>query len=320
LIQVENVTKRYGQRLAVDGLNFRVDRGEILGFLGPNGAGKSTTMNIITGYLSATEGTVTLDGHDILEEPQVVKRQIGYLPELPPLYTDMTVQDYLSFACDIKGVARSRKRESLDRAMSLLRIADVRRRLIKNLSKGYRQRVGVAQAIIGTPPVLILDEPTIGLDVMTAISIREFLRRQAREGGRTIILASHNMSEVEAICDRVAIIDRGKIVASGAPDSLKRALGAPALVMEIAPVARDLELLASVEGVKGYTATIDEERGLTAVQAVVQDEAAVERATEAIRGAGYRVLTSWRRPTTLEEVFVSLVGKGFREREEHGGD
>ena len=220
MIQVENVTKKYGQRLAVDRLNFTVNRGEILGFLGPNGAGKSTTMNIITGYLSATEGSVKLDGHDILEEPQAVKKQIGYMPELPPLYMDMTVRDYLSFVCDIKGVPRSRRKDSMEKSMEMLMISDVRGRLIKNLSKGYKQRVGIAQALIGTPPVLILDEPTIGLDPQQIIETRNLIRDLGKE--HTIILSSHILPEVQAVCSRVLIINRGKIVASDTPENLSR--------------------------------------------------------------------------------------------------
>jgi len=224
LIQVDNVTKKYGQRLAVDHLNFTVNRGEILGFLGPNGAGKSTTMNIITGYLSATEGSVKLDGHDILEEPQAVKKQIGYMPELPPLYMDMTVHDYLSFVCDIKGVPRAERKKNLDRSMQMLMITDVRGRLIKNLSKGYKQRVGIAQALIGTPPVLILDEPTIGLDPQQIIETRGLIRELGKE--HTIILSSHILPEVQAVCSRVLIINHGKIVASDTPENLSRGMTA----------------------------------------------------------------------------------------------
>ena len=224
MIQVENVTKKYGQRVAVDKLNFTVNRGEILGFLGPNGAGKSTTMNIITGYISATDGSVKLDGHDILEEPQAVKKQIGYMPELPPLYMDMTVHDYLSFVCDIKGVPRAERKKNLDRSMQMLMITDVRGRLIKNLSKGYKQRVGIAQALIGTPPVLILDEPTIGLDPQQIIETRGLIRELGKE--HTIILSSHILPEVQAVCSRVLIINHGKIVASDTPENLSRGMTA----------------------------------------------------------------------------------------------
>ena len=222
MIQVENVTKKYGQRVAVDHLNFVVNRGEILGFLGPNGAGKSTTMNIITGYLSATEGSVKLDGHDILEEPQEVKKQIGYMPELPPLYLDMTVQDYLSFVCDIKGVPRARRKENMDKAMEMLKITDVRGRLIKNLSKGYKQRVGVAQALIGTPPVLILDEPTIGLDPQQIIETRNLIR-ELGQGAHDHPQLPHPPRGPGGL-HRVLIINRGRIVASDTPENLSRGL------------------------------------------------------------------------------------------------
>jgi ABC-2 type transport system ATP-binding protein len=222
LIQVENVTKRFGQRVAVDNLNFTVDKGEILGFLGPNGAGKSTTMNIITGYLSATNGTVKVDGHEILEEPDAVKRQIGYMPEQPPLYMDMTVRDFLSFVCDIKGVPRKKKAENIDKSLSMLSLGDVRKRLIKNLSKGYKQRVGVAQALIGAPPVLILDEPTIGLDPQQIIETRNLIRELGKE--HTIILSSHILPEVSAVCTRVLIINKGRIVASDTPENLSKGI------------------------------------------------------------------------------------------------
>ena len=221
MIQVENVTKKYGSRTAVDRLNFTVNRGEILGFLGPNGAGKSTTMNIITGYLSATEGSVKLDGHDILEEPQEVKKQIGYMPELPPV-PGHDGPGLPSFVCDIKGVSRSRRKETMERSMELLMITDVRGRLIKNLSKGYKQRVGIAQALIGTPPVLILDEPTIGLDPQQIIETRNLIRDLGKE--HTIILSSHILPEVQAVCSRVLIINRGKIVASDTPENLSRGI------------------------------------------------------------------------------------------------
>jgi ABC-2 type transport system ATP-binding protein len=246
LIQVENVTKKYGQRVAVDRLNFTVNRGEILGFLGPNGAGKSTTMNIITGYLSATEGSVKLDGRDVLEQPKAVKKQIGYMPELPPLYMDMTVRDYLTFVCDIKGVARARRKENLERSMEMTKTSDVRKRLIKNLSKGYKQRVGIAQALIGTPPVLILDEPTIGLDPQQIIETRNLIRALGKE--HTIILSSHILSEVQAVCSRVLIINKGKIVASDTAENLSRGMsGDNRLTLRVA--GDEHEALAVARGV-----------------------------------------------------------------------
>ena len=176
MVQVINLTKRYGQHIAVDNVSFTVDKGEILGFLGPNGAGKTTTMNIITGYLSATEGSVKVDGFDILEEPEEVKKRIGYMPEFPPLYMDMTVQEYLNFVSDIKKIDRKTRARNLDRIMDMIKIGDVRKRLIKNLSKGYKQRVGLAQALIGAPQVLILDEPTVGLDPKQIIEFRNIIK------------------------------------------------------------------------------------------------------------------------------------------------
>src|SRR5690606_21090873 len=212
LIQVENLTKKYGDHLAVDNISFAVEKGEILGFLGPNGAGKSTVMNIITGYISATDGTVKVDGYDILEEPEKVKSRIGYLPELPPLYGDMTVIEYLNFVSDIKGVGKEERQEDIKQVMDLVGIDNVKGRLINNLSKGYRQRVGLAQAILGNPEVLILDEPTVGLDPKQIIEIRNLIKDLGKE--HTVILSSHILPEVSAVCDRVIIIDKGKIVAS----------------------------------------------------------------------------------------------------------
>lgn len=308
MIQVENVTKKYGQRVAVDRLNFTVNRGEILGFLGPNGAGKSTTMNIITGYLSATEGAVRLDGHDILEEPEVVKRKIGYMPENPPLYLDMTVQDYLAFVCDIKGVARSRRRESMDRSMELLKILDVRQRLIKNLSKGYKQRVGIAQALIGTPPVLILDEPTIGLDPQQIIETRNLIRELGKE--HTIILSSHILPEVQAVCTRVLIINKGRIVASDTPENLSRGIiGENRLTLRVAGTEEQalaaLRAVPHVKNVQGIG-----QREPETIDVVVE----AEKDTD-IRAGVFAALAKADRPIlmmktmdlTLEDIFLNLT-------------
>ena len=308
MIQVENVTKKYGQRLAIDRLSFTVNRGEIHGFLGPNGAGKSTTMNIITGYLSATEGSVKLDGHDILEEPQAVKRQIGYMPELPPLYVDMTVRDFLSFVCDIKGVARTRRKDNLERSMELTRIADVRGRLIKNLSKGYKQRVGIAQAIIGTPPVLILDEPTIGLDPQQIIETRNLIRDLGRE--HTIILSSHILPEVQAVCSRVLIINKGRIVASDTPENLSRGLSGDNR-LSLRAAGSEQEALAIAGGVPD----------VLKVESIGSREAGtVDLVVEARRDQDVRrdIFTAFARANmpllmmksmglTLEEIFLNLI-------------
>jgi ABC-2 type transport system ATP-binding protein len=220
LIEVIDVTKRYGRHVILNKINFTVDKGEVLGFLGPNGAGKSTTMNIITGYISATEGQVKVDGIDMLEHPEKVKKKIGYLPEIPPLYPEMTVEEYLRFVCDIKKVSGPKREESLKRVMDTVRISDVKERLIKNLSKGYRQRIGIAQAIIGDPEVLILDEPTVGLDPNQIIEIRNLIKELGKK--HTIILSSHILPEVSAICGRVLIINKGQIVAEGTPEELSQ--------------------------------------------------------------------------------------------------
>jgi ABC-2 type transport system ATP-binding protein len=224
LIEVKNLVKRYGNQTAVDHLSFTVEKGQILGFLGPNGAGKSTTMNIITGYISATEGTVTVNGLDVFEEPEEVKKMIGYLPEFPPLYPDMTVKEYLDFVADIKKVSKSAKKKMMEDIMEATKIAPMSDRLIKHLSKGYKQRVGLAQAIMGYPELIILDEPTVGLDPKQIIDIRELIRDLSKN--HTVILSSHIMQEVSAVCDTVMIIDKGKLILSDKPENLSARLGA----------------------------------------------------------------------------------------------
>ncbi len=223
MIEVKNLTKRYGSNVALDNVSFTVDEGTILGFLGPNGAGKSTAMNIITGYLSATEGSVTVSGYNTLDNPNEVKRLIGYLPEIPPLYVDMTVAEYLNFMYDLKKVKLPRA-DHIKEICELTKISHVYKRLIGNLSKGYRQRVGIAQALLGNPPVLILDEPTVGLDPKQIIEIRELVTRLGRN--HTIILSSHILSEIQAVCERVIIINNGRLVADGMTDTLAHELSA----------------------------------------------------------------------------------------------
>jgi ABC-2 type transport system ATP-binding protein len=308
LIQVEKVTKRYGQRTAVDGLSFTVNRGEILGFLGPNGAGKSTTMNIITGYLSASEGSVRVDGHDVLEEPAAARRCIGYMPEQPPLYLDMSVEDYLGFVSEIKGVPRGQRRASVEGPLEKLQIGAVRKRLIKNLSKGYRQRVGIAQALVGSPAVLILDEPTIGLDPKQIIETRALIRGLGRE--HTVILSSHILPEVQAVCDRVLIIDEGRIVASGTPESLSRGIAAEnRLTLRVAAGAAEaLAVLRSVPRVQNAEALGEREPGTVDVTAEAEKDADVRAAVfTAFAEARLPLLAMKTTDLTLEDVFLSLV-------------
>lgn len=220
MIEVKNLVKQYGSHVAVDHLSFTVEKGQIYGFLGPNGAGKSTTMNIMTGYLSATEGEILINGHSIFEEPEEAKKCIGYLPELPPLYMDMTPLEYLYFVAELKKIPKSQRAQMIADIMKLVKITDVCDRLIRNLSKGYKQRVGLAQAIMGYPEIIILDEPTVGLDPKQIIEIRDLIKTLSKK--HTVILSSHILSEISAVCDYVMIIAHGKLVASDTPDNLSK--------------------------------------------------------------------------------------------------
>lgn len=308
MIEVKDLTKRYGQHVGVEDLNFTVNKGEILGFLGPNGAGKSTTMNIITGYLSATEGSVSVDGHDILEEPQEVKKRLGYLPEAPPLYYDMTVREYLSFVGDIKKVDRKTKKVSLEKIMEVVRIEEVYKRLIKNLSKGYRQRVGLAQALIGNPPVLILDEPTIGLDPKQIIEIRNLIKDLGKE--HTIILSSHVLPEVTAVCERVIIIHRGKIVASDTIENLSRGLrGSRRLSIRIAgPKKESLDLIKALPEVEKVDLIGSREPDTFDFYVEAKGEADVRKPVfQAMSKAEHPILMMRSVDLTLEDIFIQLT-------------
>lgn len=218
LIEVKDLVKRYGDHLALDHLNFTIEKGKVYGLLGANGAGKSTTMNIVTGYIGATSGTVLVDGQSVLDEPEATKRKIGYLPELPPLYMDMTVEEYLIFAMEIKKIPKERIAKHADEILDRVQLQAVRRRLIKNLSKGYKQRVGLAEALVGWPAIIILDEPTVGLDPQQIIEIRQLIRELAAE--HTVILSSHILAEVQEVCDHILIIQNGKLIASETTEKL----------------------------------------------------------------------------------------------------
>ena len=218
MIEINNLVKKYGEHVAVDHLSLTVEPGKIYGFLGPNGAGKSTTMNIITGYLGASSGTVTINGHDIFKEPEEAKKCVGYLPEIPPLYADMTVLEYLNFVAELKKLQKSLRKRYVEEAMETTGILDVKNRMIRNLSKGYRQRVGFAQAILGYPEIIILDEPTVGLDPKQIIEIRDLIKKLGEK--HTVILSSHILTEISAVCDHVFIISKGKLVASDSTENL----------------------------------------------------------------------------------------------------
>ncbi|MCD8300850.1 MAG: ABC transporter ATP-binding protein [Clostridiales bacterium] len=249
MIELKHLTKRYGTNLAVDDLNLTLEPGHVYGFLGPNGAGKSTTLNMITGYIGATGGEVIIEGHDINKEPEAAKKCMGYLPELPPVYGDMRVGEYLNFAADLKGLKRATRVADIRQVMDLTRLYDMENRLIKNLSKGYRQRVGLAQALMGMPPVIILDEPTVGLDPKQIIEIRELIASLKED--HTVILSSHILQEISAVCDYVFIISHGKLVADDTMENLENQMsGGQQLELELKATARQARGLKGVEGVK----------------------------------------------------------------------
>ena len=252
MVEISHLTKRYGSVLAVDDISFSANEGEILGLLGPNGAGKSTTLNIITGYLSSSSGSVTVEGFDILAQPKEAKAKIGYLPEIPPLYPEMTVKKYLEFLFDLKKV-RLPKKEHVDEVMAIVKLTDVKNRIIRNLSKGYRQRVGLAGALIGNPPVLILDEPTVGLDPKQIIETRKLIKSLGKK--HTVIFSSHVLSEVSALCDRVVMISSGRIVADSPIDKLSEVINGTGML--------SLEVDGSISAVKNAISSVDGVRRVT---------------------------------------------------------
>ena len=311
MIEVRSLVKRYGSRLAVDHLDFTVEDGQIFGFLGPNGAGKSTTMNIMTGYIGATEGDVLVDGHSITREPELAKRSIGYLPEQPPLYTDMTVEEYLRFAAGLKKVPRPERNEQVDQVMDMTGTFSVRGRLIRNLSKGYKQRVGLGQALLGFPKVLILDEPTVGLDPKQILEMRTLVRRLAKD--HTVILSSHILSEIQEMCDHLLIIHHGKKVAAGAPDQLERELaGAPALEVTLrADPAAASGLLSGLSGVNALAPRPCEEAGCCSFRLEQRPGADLREAVFACCAeAGLPLLELRRDAITLEDLFLRLTSDG----------
>ncbi len=247
VVEVRNLTKRYGKHIAVEGLSFTVEKGQIYGFLGPNGAGKSTTMNIMTGYLAPTDGEVLISGHDMMKDPEEAKQCIGYLPEVPPVYPDMTVSEYLKFAAELKHIPKEERKQNISEVMELTKVTEVSERLIKNLSKGYRQRVGLAQAILGEPDVVILDEPMVGLDPRQIIEMRDLIRELGRK--HTVILSSHILSEVSAVCDHIMIISGGKLIASDTAEGLQGRIQS-SFVLEAA-------VKASMQEVQAVLDTID---------------------------------------------------------------
>ncbi len=307
MISVTGLSKRYGTHLAVENVNFEIEKGEVIGFLGPNGAGKSTIMNILTGYLSMTQGKVLIDGFDITENPEDAKRRIGYLPEIPPLYIDMKVREYLNFIYDLKKV-KFPKKPHIDEILKLVKIDNVQNRLIKNLSKGYRQRVGFAQALIGNPDILILDEPTVGLDPKQIIEIRNLISRLGKN--HTIILSSHILSEIQAVCKRVIIINRGEIIADDTAENLSNKLSTDqSLVARVICSEKEmLEALSTVKGVKNVTSLgKNEENSFDFLIEPVYGEDIRASVFDRVVARGKTLLSLTSNKLSLEQVFLRLT-------------
>ena len=309
MIEINNLVKNYGSKFALDDISFKVAKGEIVGFLGPNGAGKSTTMNILTGYLSSTSGEAKVGGIDILENPHEAKKLIGFLPEQPPLYIDMTVEEYLNFVYDIKA-CKLKRDAHIEEVMKVTKIDDVRHRLIKNLSKGYRQRVGIAQALIGNPPVIIFDEPTVGLDPKQIIEIRNLIRNLGKT--HTVILSTHILSEVQSVCDRIIIINEGKIIADEKTESITQAVedNRRYSVKVCGPVREVQNVLSHIPGV--ISAEQTGERELDSYTYVIESEKGVD-----IRKPLFYAMSEHNWPVigleaigmNLEEVFIKIMEK-----------
>ena len=309
MIKIERLTKNYGSNLAVDDISFEVGAGETVGFLGPNGAGKSTTMNILTGYLSASAGRVLIDGVDILSDPIGAKKMIGYLPEQPPVYLDMTVDEYLNFNYELKGCKLPRE-EHLAEICDVVKISDVRRRLIKNLSKGYRQRVGVAQALIGNPPVIIFDEPTVGLDPKQIIEIRSLIRSLGKN--HTVLLSTHILQEVAAVCDRIIIINKGKIVADAKTENITRAVD-PSRRFNVKVCGNQKDVIDTIKSIAGvsYVEALAQKDG-DAYTYTVESEPGVDIRKKlffTLSDKGMAMIGLEAVGMSLEDIFITVVDK-----------
>ncbi len=317
MIRIEDLVKRYGSKYALDGISLEIQKGEVVGFLGPNGAGKSTAMNIITGYLSATSGNVYVDDISILDDPQTVKTMIGYLPEQPPLYIDMTVREYLNFVFDLKKCTYSRKKH-IDEICSVVKISDVQNRVIKNLSKGYKQRVGIAQALVGNPPIIIMDEPTVGLDPKEIIEIRSLIRRLGEK--HTVILSSHILSEVQVICGRIIIIDSGRIVADKPTEELAKFVQANKKynVKVSGPQREVLSMLKTLDGIKDAEYTGDNDQGIYTYTIECEPGVDVRKLLFASLARNeWPLMGLEEKSVTLEDVFISIVDNKYNEEEKN---
>ncbi len=320
MIEVKNLSKSYGSKQAVKDISFTAHENEILGFLGPNGAGKSTTMNILTGYLSSTGGQALINGVDILEDPVTAKKDIGYLPELPPLYLDMTVMEYLNFVYDLKKCKLPR-RSHLAEICGLVKITDVSKRVIRNLSKGYKQRVGLAQALVGNPKVLILDEPTVGLDPKQIIEIRTLIKKLGKN--HTVILSSHILSEVQAVCDRIVVIDKGRLVANDTTENLSRDLSADhKLIVQVEGPAKEVQsLLMGIPDMVDVHVNRTIDKMVTEFSLNAKDGADVRREVfKRMAERSYPILLMRSSELTLEEIFLKLTTGDFYGNTENGGN
>ena len=307
MIEISHLVKEYGGHRAVDDLSLTIEPGRIYGFLGPNGAGKSTKMNILTGYIGATSGTVTINGHDIFKEPEAARKCIGYLPEIPPVYEDMTVWEYLLFAAELKKVEKSKRIQYVEEAMELTHITEMENRLIRNLSKGYRQRVGLAQAVLSYPEIIILDEPTVGLDPKQIIEIRDLIRRLGEK--HTVILSSHILSEVKEICDYIFIISQGKLVASDTTENLLHQVKGAQKIELLTDESSDafLSILYEVPGVADVRVT-DCEDMTSRILVSANDGLDIRKDVfKKIAGSGLSVLEMHSSGRTLEDIFLELT-------------
>ncbi len=314
MIEVSNLVKVYGTNVALDNISFTVGEREILGFLGPNGAGKSTCMNIMTGYLSSTSGTVKIDGVDISEKPDAVKKNIGFLPEQPPLYGDMTVLEYLDFVYDLKGTKFNREKH-IEEILKVTRLTDVKKRIIKNLSKGYRQRVGIAQALVGNPKVLIFDEPTVGLDPKQIIEVRNLIRTLGRE--HTVILSTHILSEVQSVADRIVIINEGKLLADEKTDNINRTINETARY-SVKICGPQKEVLAALKEVSGVShAEVSSEREKDSFTYRIESESGYDMRKNlffAMSEKGWPIISLAEDGVSLEDVFIRLTDSGAAEK------
>ncbi len=317
MITVENLKKQYAAHTAVDDISFEVQAKEVLGFLGPNGAGKSTTLRMLTGYLAATSGKIIIDGYDVFKNPEEVRRVIGYLPENVPLYTEMRVEEYLKYRAALKKVAFGKRKKAVEGALERCRITDVRHRIIGQLSKGYRQRVGIADALVGDPKILILDEPTIGLDPNQIRQTRSLVRELGEE--RTVILSSHILPEVEAVCSRVLIINKGKLVGSGKPDELRAQMhkGETRIQVEAKGEANKIKtVLGSTMGVREIIEGKSADSSINFTVIAESDSDVRERIFDAAVSNGFKLLSIASQSASLEEIFVQITTSETEETNE----